>query len=96
MDEAAHAVARALALGQRATTAVPYSVPGPMSATRDELLAGIHAAEERLATSRVLAAGGPSFAHQELGELTARGWILASGLHLASHLHQAAAVVRAR
>lgn len=96
MDEAAAAVARALAIGQRPAVDVPYDTPGPASATRDDLLAGIRGADERLATARVLAAGGPSFAHQELGELTARAWILASGLHLASHLHQAAAVVRAR
>jgi hypothetical protein len=96
MDEAAHAVARALAVGQRPGVDIPYGVPGPASTTRDDLLADIQAAEERLAMARVLAAGGPSLAHQELGELTARAWILASGLHLASHLHQAAAVVRAR
>jgi hypothetical protein len=96
MDEAAHAVARALAIGQSPAIDIPYGAPGPASATRDDLLGGVTAAEERLATARVLAAGGPTLAHQELGELTARGWILASGLHLASHLHQAAAVVRAR
>jgi hypothetical protein len=44
----------------------------------------------------VLAAGGPTFPHDELGALTARGWILYIGLHGAAHLHQAAAVVRAR
>jgi hypothetical protein len=96
-DEAAHAVARSLALGRVPTSVhVPYGEPGDPAATRDALLAGIHAAEERLATARVLAAGGPAFAHDELGELTARGWILFIGLHAAAHLHQAAAVVRAR
>ena len=75
---------------------VPYGEAGPASATRDELLEGIHTAEARLAATRVLAAGGPSFAHTELGELSARGWILFIGLHAAAHLHQAAAVVRAR
>jgi len=96
MDEAAHAIARSLAIGQRPAPSVPYGVAGPVDATRDVLLAGIRAAEERLATARVLAAGGPTFAHDELGELSARGWILFIGLHAAAHLHQAAAVVRAR
>jgi hypothetical protein len=95
--EAAHAIARSLTLGRVPTDArVPYGVPGDAAATRDTLLTGIHAAEERLATVRVLAAGGPTFAHDELGELSARGWILFIGLHAAVHLHQAAAVVRAR
>jgi hypothetical protein len=96
MDEVAHAIARSLAIGQRPAVHVPYGEAGRADATREELLAGIHAAEERLATTRVLAAGGPTFAHEELGELSARGWILFSGLHAAVHLHQAAAVVRAR
>ena len=96
MDEAAHAVARSLAVGQRPGVRVPYGEAGPASATRDELLQGILAAEGRLAATRVLAAGGPIFAHTELGELSARGWILLIGLHDAAHLHQAAAVVRAR
>ena len=96
MDEAAHAIARSLAVGQPPGVRVPYGEPGPAGATRDELLDGIHAAEERLAATRVLAAGGPAFAHPELGELSARGWILFIGLHDAAHLHQAAAVVRAR
>ena len=97
MDEAAHAIARSLALGRVPTDAlVPYGEAGDQAATRDTLLAGIRSAEERLATARVLAAGGPTVAHEELGELTARGWILFIGLHAAAHLHQAAAVVRAR
>ena len=96
MDEVAHQVARSLAAGQRPSVRVPYAVPGPVDATREELLGGVRAAEERLATTRVLAAGGPSFGHEELGELTARAWILFSGVHLAAHLHQAAAVMRAR
>ncbi len=96
MDEAAHQVARSLAAGQSPSVKVPYAEPGRVDATRDELLAGVRAAEERLAATRVLAAGGPAFAHEELGELTARAWILFSGVHLAAHLHQAAAVMRAR
>jgi DinB superfamily len=97
MDEAAHAIARSLALGRIPTGArVPYGEAGHPAATRDPLLASIHEAEDRLAAARVLAAGGPTFAHNELGELSARGWILFIGLHAAAHLHQAAAVVRAR
>ena len=96
-DEAAHAIARSLALGRMPTDVrFPYGVAGDPAATREALLAHIHAAEGRLAATRVLAAGGPTSAHDELGELTARGWILFSGLHAAVHLHQAAAVVRAR
>jgi DinB superfamily len=96
-DDAAHAVARSLALGRvPADVHIPYGEPGAAGATRDALLAGIRVAEERLASARVLAAGGPTFAHNELGDLTARGWILFIGLHAAVHLHQAAAVVRAR
>jgi imidazolonepropionase-like amidohydrolase len=96
MDEAAHAVARSLAVGQWPTVRVPYGEAGSAGATREELLAGVRTAEERLAATRVLTAGGPTFRHDELGELTARGWILFIGLHAAAHLHQAAAVVRAR
>lgn len=96
MDEAAHAIARSLAVGQQPGVRVPYGEPGPAGANRDELLDGIRAAEGRLASTRVLAAGGPAFTHPELGDLTARGWILFIGLHDAAHLHQAAAVVRAR
>jgi len=96
MDEAAHQVARSLAVRQRPSVPVPYAVPGSAHATREELLAGVRAAQERLAATRVLAGGGPAFAHEELGDLTARGWILFSGVHLAAHLHQAAAVMRAR
>jgi len=97
MDETAHAVARSLALGRVPTDVhVPYAEPGDPAATRETLLTGIRAAEERLATTRVLAAGGSTLGHDELGELNARGWILFIGLHAAAHLHQAAAVVRAR
>jgi hypothetical protein len=96
MDETAHAIARSLAIGQQPDVSVPYGVAGPADATRAVLLAGVQAAVERLATARVLGAGGATFAHPELGELTARGWILFIGLHDAAHLHQAAAVVRAR
>ena len=97
MDGAAHTIARSLALGRApADTRVPYGVPGDPAATREQLLGWTRGAEERLATSRVLAAGGPTFAHDELGALTARAWILFSGLHAAVHLHQAAAVMRSR
>jgi hypothetical protein len=96
-DEAAHVIARSLALGRvPSDVQFPYAEPGDQAATRDTLLAGIRAAEEQLATARVLATGGPTFAHDELGGLNARGWILFIGLHAAAHLHQAAAVVRAR
>jgi len=96
-DEAAHAIARSLALGRVPTDVhYPYGEPGDQAATRDSLLARVRAAEEQLATTRVLAAGGPTYAHNELGALTARAWILFVGLHAAVHLHQAAAVVRAR
>ncbi len=96
-DETAHAIARSLALGRLpAGVLFPYGVAGDPAATRETLLLAIHAAEERLAATRVLAAGGPTFAHDELGELNARGWILLIGLHAAAHLHQAAAVMRAR
>ena len=96
MDEAAHQVARSLAHGAVPDVRVPYAQPGAAQATREELLAGVRSAEERLATTRVLVGGGSFFAHEELGELDARGWILFSGVHLAAHLHQAAAVMRAR
>ena len=96
-DEAAHAIARSLALGRvPSAVQVPYGEPGIATATRDQLLAGVRAADERLAATRVLAGGGPTFGHNELGALDARGWILFIGLHAAVHLHQAAAVVRAR
>ncbi len=95
--EAAHAIARSLAVGREpAAVQLPYGEPGDAAARRDDLLALIQIAEERLATARILAAGGPTFAHVELGPLTARAWILFIGLHAAAHLHQAAAVVRAR
>ena len=102
-DAAAHAIARVLALGRvpsdpadPADRRFPYGAPGDASASREAILAAIRTAEERLATARVLAAGGPAYAHDELGALTARGWVLLSGVHLAAHLHQAAAVMRAR
>ena len=96
-DDAAHAIARSLALGRVPTgAAFPYGMPGDASATRETLLAAVQGADERLATARALAAGGPSYPHEELGPLTARAWILFSGVHLAAHLHQAAAVMRAR
>lgn len=96
-DEAAHAIARSLALGRvPAGVEFPSGVAGDPAATRDALLVAIHAAEERLATTRVLAAGGPTYPHAELGDLDARGWILLIGLHAAAHLHQAAAAMRAR
>ncbi|MEP7003649.1 MAG: DinB family protein [Chloroflexota bacterium] len=96
-DEAAHAIARSLALGRAPSgVAFPYGIAGDAAATRESILDAIRRAEERLATTLVLAAGGSTHPHEELGELTARGWILLSGLHAAAHLHQAAAVMRAR
>lgn len=62
----------------------------------DELLRGTRASEERLAETRVLAAGGPTFTHRDLGTLNARGWILFIGVHDAMHLHQAAGILRGR
>jgi hypothetical protein len=95
--EAADAIARSLALGRVPPgVRVPYGEPGEATATRDSILEAIRHAEDRLATTLVLAAGGITFPHDELGALTARGWILFSGVHAAAHLHQAAAVVRAR
>ena len=96
MDQTAHTIARSLALGREPDARVPYGEGGDPNATRGSVLDAIRAAEERLATSRVLAAGGPAFRHNELGALTARAWILFIGLHAAVHLHQAAAVMRAR
>lgn len=96
MDAAAHAVARSLAIGRLPDAPPPYGVPGDPTAGREALLAGIREAEERLAATRVLAAGGAVFAHAELGPLDGRAWILFSGVHAAAHLHQAAAVMRAR
>lgn len=93
-DALAHRTARALALGQRPGAPAPYGVAGDPARTREELLAAIRSAEERVAEARVLAAGGPKAAHPDLGELDARGWILFIALHDALHLHQAAAVVR--
>lgn len=96
-DEAAHRIARSLALGRvPADTDVPYDRPGDPDAPKDELLRAIRASEERLARTAVLAAGGPTVAHRDLGPLSARGWILFIGVHDAMHLHQAAAIVRAR
>ena len=96
-DEAAHAIARSLALGRVPPDArLPYGLPGDASTARGAILSEIQRAEERLASTSVLAAGGPAFPHDELGPLSARAWILFSGVHLASHLHQAAAVMRAR
>lgn len=96
-DEAAHRIARSLARGEVPDDGrQPYGAPGPEEATREELLEGILAAEARLAETRVLASGGPTFAHAELGSLDARGWLLFIAIHDAAHLHQAAAIVRAR
>lgn len=95
-DAAAHRTARALALGTSPEIPAPYGLAGDPARTRDELLAAIASSEGRAAEARVLAAGGPTAAHQDLGELDARGWILFIALHDALHLHQAAAVVRAR
>src|SRR5258706_6019491 len=61
MDEASHAIARALAVGRQPAVIVPYGEAGAGDASHDALLARIRAAEERLATTRGLAAGGPTF-----------------------------------
>ena len=96
-DEAAHRIARSLAHGAiPADQDLPYGRPGPEDATREALLAGIAAAEARLAETRIVASGGPTFRHSELGPLDARGWLLCIAIHDAAHLHQAAATVRAR
>lgn len=93
-DAAAHRIARALALGRRPDAPMPYGVAGDPALTRDELLAVIRSSEERAAEALVLAGGGPTAPHPDLGELDARGWLLFIALHDALHLHQAAAVVR--
>ncbi|HEY8656648.1 MAG TPA: DinB family protein [Candidatus Limnocylindria bacterium] len=96
-DEAAHRIARSLAQGdQPAGVDLPYAIAGPEDASRETLLAGIAGAQARLAQTRVLASGGPTFPHAELGPLDARGWLLFIAIHGAAHLHQAAAIVRAR
>src|SRR5258708_7842191 len=85
-DEAAHAIARSLALGRAPADIVfPYGAAGDPAATRDALLEAITRAEERLGSARVLAAGGPTYPHTHLGELTARGWILLSCLPAPAH-----------
>jgi len=96
-DEAAHRIARSLAQGAVPEAGeLPYGRPGPEDATREDLLAGVSSAEARLAEAQVLAAGGATFPHTELGPLDARGWLLFVAIHDAAHLHQAAAIVRAR
>ncbi|HUQ17942.1 MAG TPA: DinB family protein [Candidatus Saccharimonadales bacterium] len=96
-DAAAHRIARSLARGELPEAgAQPYGEPGPERATREDLLDGVASAEGRLAETRVLASGGGTFAHTELGPLDARGWLLFIAIHDAAHLHQAAAIVRAR
>lgn len=96
-DGQAHRIARSLALGRVPDAgAISYDTAGDPDATKEQLLAGIRSSEERLVQAQVLAAGGPTFAHRDLGPLTARGWILFIGVHDAMHLHQAAAIVRAR
>jgi DinB superfamily len=95
--EAADAIARSLALGRvPSDVPFPYGAPGDAQATRETILSGVRRAEDRLEAARTIAAGGPSYPHDEIGPLTARAWILFSGVHLAAHLHQAAAVMRAR
>lgn len=96
MDEAAHLIARSLALGRAPEVEVPYDRAGEPNLAKDDLLRRLDAAEARLAEATVLAAGGPTFAHRDLGPLDARGWILFIGVHDAMHLHQAADIVRAR
>lgn len=94
-DAGAHRIARALALGRVPDAPFPYGVAGDAVRTREALLAEIAAAEGRAAEALVLAAGGPTAPHPDLGPLDARAWILFIALHDALHLHQAAAVVRA-
>jgi len=96
MDEAAHLIARSLALERVPEVELPYDRPGGPNVAKDDLLRRLDAAEARIAQATVLAAGGPTFAHRDLGPLDARGWILFIGVHDAMHLHQAADLVRAR
>ena len=93
-DEDAHRIARALALGRAPDRDMAYDEAG-VAADRATLLAAIGAAEARAAEARVLAAGGPTHPHRDLGELDARGWLLFIAVHDALHLHQAAAIARA-
>jgi hypothetical protein len=95
VDAAAHVIARSLAIGRTPAASLPYDAPGSADRSSEELLAAIVAAEERAAEALILAAGGPTFPHRDLGELTARGWVLFIAVHDAAHLHQAAAIVRA-
>ena len=95
-DEEAHRIARSLALGRAPDADPRYDTSGPADATRAELIERLAAAEARLEEARVLMAGGPRFAHRDVGELDARGWILFIGVHDALHLHQAAAIVRTK
>ncbi|MFN2519796.1 MAG: DinB family protein [Candidatus Limnocylindria bacterium] len=95
-DEAAHGIARSLALGHVPDAGPPYDAPGPADATRATLMERLAAAEARLEETRVLMAGGPRLAHRDVGELDARGWVLFIGVHDALHLHQAAAIVRTK
>ena len=94
VDEDAHRIARALALGRVPVEAIAYDEPGTLH-TKAELLDAIGRSEARAAEARVLAAGGPKHAHRDVGELDARGWILFIAVHDALHLHQAAAIARA-
>lgn len=93
-DEVAHRIARTLALGRVPDVVVPYDEPGDAAASKVDLLRRLAQAGERLAEAKVLAGGGPTVAHRDLGPLTARGWILFIGVHDAMHLHQAAAIAR--
>ena len=95
VDEDAHVIARTLSLGRVPGPGAPrYDEPGPADRSREDLLAAIDAAEERAMGALVLAGGGPTFAHRDLGQLTARAWVLFIAVHDALHLHQAAAIVR--
>ena len=96
MDEAAHLIARSLALERVPEVELPHDRPGEPNVAKDDLLRLLDAAEARIAEATVLAAGGPTFAHRDLGPLDARGWMLFIGVHDAMHLHQAADIVRAR
>jgi len=94
MDAAAHRITRALRNETMPEADIPYDLAGAAGATKEELLGRIAEAEARLAALGALPAAGARFAHRDLGELDARGWLLFIAVHDALHLHQAAAIVR--
>jgi len=95
-DAAVHEIVRTLARGAVVSPgALRYEEPGEAAASKDQLLARLAEAEARIAALAAVGPDGPRFAHRDLGELDARGWILFIAIHDALHLHQAAAIVRA-